>query len=119
MVLLGYLAFLDPPKDSASKALAALSEHGVRVKVLTGDNDAVTRSVCRQVGLPGKHILLGAEIEAMDDEALKAAVEKADIFVKLSPRQKARIVTHPARQRTCGGLYGRWHQRCPGHETLT
>ena len=93
MVLLGYLAFLDPPKDSAPKALAALSEHGVRVKVLTGDNDAVTRSVCRQVGLPGKNILLGADIEAMDDAALKTAVEKADIFAKLSPRQKARIVT--------------------------
>ena len=93
MVLLGYLAFLDPPKDSAPKALAALNEHGVRVKVLTGDNDAVTRSVCRQVGLPGKNILLGAEIEEMDDAALKDAVEKADIFAKLSPRQKARIVT--------------------------
>jgi len=93
MVLLGYLAFLDPPKDSAPRALAALSEHGVRVKVLTGDNDAVTRSVCRQVGLPGKNILLGADIEGMDDAALKEAVEKADIFAKLSPRQKARIVT--------------------------
>ncbi|MGV7003835.1 magnesium-translocating P-type ATPase [Desulfovibrio sp. QI0442] len=93
MVLLGYLAFLDPPKDSASKALAALNEHGVRVKVLTGDNDAVTRSVCRQVGLPGKNILLGAEIEGMDDAALKTAVEETDIFAKLSPRQKARIVT--------------------------
>ena len=93
MVLLGYLAFLDPPKDSAHKALAALHEHGVRVKVLTGDNDAVTRSVCRQVGLPGANILLGADIEGMDDAALQAAVENADIFAKLSPKQKARIVT--------------------------
>lgn len=93
MVLLGYLAFLDPPKDSASKALAALHGHGVRVKVLTGDNDAVTRSVCRQVGLSETNLLLGADIEAMDDQALKSAVETADIFAKLSPRQKARIVT--------------------------
>ena len=94
MVLIGYLAFLDPPKDSAAGAIAALHEYGVAVKVLTGDNDAVTRSVCKQVGLDeAGGILLGSDVEVMDDGELKKAVEKTDIFAKLSPRQKARIVT--------------------------
>lgn len=92
MILIGCLAFLDPPKVSAAKAVAALEEHGVRVKVLTGDNDAVTRSVCRRVGLKAHSILLGSDLEGMDDARLKTEVEKTDIFAKLSPRQKARIV---------------------------
>ena len=93
MVLIGYLAFLDPPKESAADAIAALYEYGVGVKVLTGDNDAVTKSVCKQVGLNAKNILLGADVEAMNDDELKTAVEKTNVFAKLSPRQKARIVT--------------------------
>ena len=93
MVLMGYLAFLDPPKESAADALAALDEYGVHVKVLTGDNDAVTKSVCKQVGLGAENILLGNDVEDMDDAALKDAVEKTNVFAKLSPVQKARIVT--------------------------
>jgi Mg2+-importing ATPase len=93
MVLLGYLAFLDPPKDSAEEALAALSEYGVTVKVLTGDNDAVTKSVCKQVGIPAERIVLGADVEKKTPEELKAAVEDTNVFAKLSPDQKARIVT--------------------------
>ena len=93
MVLIGYLAFLDPPKDSAAAAVAALKEYGVAVKVLTGDNDAVTRSVCGQVGLLSHSLLLGSDVEAMDDAALRAAAERTDIFAKLTPQQKARIVT--------------------------
>jgi len=93
MVLIGYLAFLDPPKDSAAVAIASLHEYGVDVKVLTGDNDAVTKSVCRQIGLSADRILLGADVEEMDDETLKLAVEETDVFAKLSPQQKARIVT--------------------------
>jgi len=93
MIFVGYLAFLDPPKDSATAAIKALSEFGVRVKVLTGDNDAVTASVCKRVGLDVHHILLGSQIEAMKDDALAKAVEETDIFAKLSPNQKARIVT--------------------------
>ena len=93
MVLIGYLAFLDPPKDSAAAAVAALKEYGVAVKVLTGDNDAVTRSVCGQVGLRSHSLLLGSDVEAMDDAALRAAAERTDIFAKLTPQQKARIVT--------------------------
>jgi len=93
MVLIGYLAFLDPPKESTAEAIRALDEYGVDVKVLTGDNDAVTKSVCKQVGLSAANILLGSDIEAMDEDRLKAAVERTDVFAKLSPQQKARIVT--------------------------
>jgi len=93
MTFVGCLAFLDPPKESAGKAISVLSEYGVRVKVLTGDNDGVTRTVCQSVGLDAEHILLGSELEAMGDKALKKAVEDFDIFAKLSPSQKARIVS--------------------------
>ncbi len=93
MVLIGYLAFLDPPKESTQKALKALLEYGVDVKVLTGDNDAVTKYICRKVGIPAEHILLGADVEAMDEHALLQVVEGTHVFAKLSPRQKARIVS--------------------------
>lgn len=93
MVLIGYLAFLDPPKDSAQDAIAALHEHGVEVKVLTGDNDSVTKCVCRQVGIKIDSLLLGSDIENMSDSQLRAAVERTNVFAKLSPQQKARIVT--------------------------
>lgn len=93
MVLIGYLAFLDPPKESATAAIQILHEYGVQVKVLTGDNDAVTKCVCKQVGIATGKILLGADIENMSDEHLKLAVEHTHIFAKLSPKQKARIVT--------------------------
>ena len=93
MVLIGYLAFLDPPKASAAAAIASLHEYGVDVKVLTGDNDAVTKSVCKQVGIEAESILLGADVENMSDEELKKAVEVNNVFAKLSPGQKARVVT--------------------------
>ncbi|MDR0331277.1 MAG: magnesium-translocating P-type ATPase [Chitinispirillales bacterium] len=93
MTFVGYLAFLDPPKDSAGAAIKALNDFGVRVKVLTGDNDAVTVTVCKTVGLDSKHVLLGSQIEEMDDETLAKEVDKNDIFAKLSPKQKARIVS--------------------------
>ncbi len=93
MVLLGYLAFLDPPKDSAEEAITALHESGVEVKVLTGDNDAVTKSVCKQVGIKVDRIVLGHEIADMNDTELKEIVEMVNVFAKLSPDQKARIVT--------------------------
>jgi Mg2+-importing ATPase len=93
MTFVGYLAFLDPPKDSAGAAIKTLNEFGVRVKILTGDNDAVTATVCKAVGIEAKNILIGSQIEAMTDDTLASEVEKADVFAKLSPRQKARIVT--------------------------
>ncbi|MDR0466401.1 MAG: magnesium-translocating P-type ATPase, partial [Deltaproteobacteria bacterium] len=92
MTLMGYLAFLDPPKETASAAIRALNEHGVGVKVLTGDNDAVTRTICRQVGLAGNEVLLGTDIEDMDAAELGRAVERCNIFAKLSPGQKKRII---------------------------
>ena len=93
MVLMGYIAFLDPPKETTKDAIKALKEHGVTVKVLTGDNEKVTRCICRQVGLEIENILLGNEIEDMSDEVLALEVETTSIFAKLSPQQKSRIVS--------------------------
>jgi Mg2+-importing ATPase len=92
LVLVGYIAFLDPPKDSAAEAIRALKRHGVTVKVLTGDNAAVSCNVCRQVGLDTASVLLGSAIEAMSDETLAAQVEATSIFAKLAPQQKARVI---------------------------
>lgn len=92
MILMGYLAFLDPPKPSAAPAIEALREHGVETKILTGDNEKVTRTVCEKVGLDVGHILLGTEIEAMTDAELSELVEETTIFAKLSPEQKARVI---------------------------
>ena len=92
MVLLGYLAFLDPPKESTAGAIQALREYGVTTKILTGDNDKVTRTICAQVGLKVRNMLLGPEIESMSDEALARAAETTDVFAKLTPEQKVRVV---------------------------
>ncbi len=92
LTLIGYIAFLDPPKESAAPALRALAAHGVHVKVLTGDNELVTARVCRQVGLVVDHVLLGPEIAGMDDAALSAAVAQFQVFAKLAPLDKERIV---------------------------
>ena len=92
MILMGYLAFLDPPKPSAAPAIQALREHGVATKILTGDNEKVARTVCEKVGLDVNHILLGTEIDTMTDEVLAELVEDITIFAKLSPDQKARII---------------------------
>lgn len=92
MILTGYLAFLDPPKPSAAPAIKALLEHGVKTKILTGDNEKVTQAICEKVGLDVEEILLGADIEQMSDEQLAEAVEKVTVFAKLSPDQKARII---------------------------
>ena len=93
MVLLGYLAFLDPPKESTEDAIQALHEHGVEVKVLTGDNDKVTKCICRQVGIKTDRILLGSDLDGMTDDEIGCAAENVNVFAKLSPQQKARIIT--------------------------
>ncbi len=90
--LIGYVAFLDPPKDSAAPALKALATHGITVKVLTGDNELVTAKICREVGLPTDHILPGPALEKMDDAELSSAVERHTVFVRLTPANKERIV---------------------------
>jgi Mg2+-importing ATPase len=92
LILAGYIAFLDPPKESARAALQALKDYGISVKVLTGDNDAVARNVCNQVGLEADEVLTGSAIEAMADEQLNAKVETVSVFAKLSPSQKARVI---------------------------
>ncbi|WP_424361271.1 magnesium-translocating P-type ATPase [Methylocystis parvus] len=92
LTLLGYIAFLDPPKDSAAQAVADLRNAGIAVKILTGDNEIVTRKVCRDVGLEIEALALGADIDAMDDAALAAQVSAITVFAKLSPPQKARVV---------------------------
>lgn len=93
MVLIGYLAFLDPPKESTEEALKTLESKGVTTKVLTGDNDKVTRCICKQVGLKYNNILLGSDIDNMDDRELSKRAEVTDVFAKLSPEQKSRIVS--------------------------
>lgn len=92
MILTGYLAFLDPPKSSAAPAIETLAEYGVATKILTGDNDKVTQSVCEKVGLDVDNILLGVEVDSLSDEELSQAVEDTTVFAKLSPDQKARII---------------------------
>jgi Mg2+-importing ATPase len=93
LTLVGYIAFLDPPKESAAPAIEALHEHGITVKVLTGDNELVTAKICREVGLSSDEApILGASIEAMDDRELAEVVEKHLIFARLTPAQKDRIV---------------------------
>jgi Mg2+-importing ATPase len=92
LVLTGYLAFLDPPKDTAAQAIVALGQHGVTVKVLTGDNDLVTRKVCSEVGINADKILLGGQVESLSDAQLAEAVENTHVFARLSPAHKKRIV---------------------------
>lgn len=93
MVLIGYLAFLDPPKESTTEAIKALRDHGVTTKILTGDNDKVTRTICKQVGLKMRNMLLGSDLEHMNDAELAKAAETTDVFAKLTPDQKARVVS--------------------------
>ena len=100
LTLLGYIAFLDPPKDSAGAAIAALNRSGVAVKILTGDNEIITRKICREVGLKVGRVVLGAEIERMNDDTLAELAETAGVFAKLSPAQKARVI---------GALHARGH----------
>jgi P-type Mg2+ transporter len=92
LTLMGYIAFLDPPKETAAAALAALAEHGVAVKIITGDNELVTAKICREVGLTIEAALVGSDIEAMNDTQLAAAVEATNVFARLTPTHKERIV---------------------------
>lgn len=92
LVLTGFIGFLDPAKPSARPAIAALQELGISVKVLTGDNDIVTKKICKEVGIPFQQVLLGHEIELMGEEELAVKLQSTSIFAKLSPVQKSRIV---------------------------
>jgi Mg2+-importing ATPase len=92
LVFSGFVAFLDPAKETTAEALHMLQEHGVTVKILTGDNAIVARKICRDVGLDVQHIATGVEVEPLDDAALTDLAERTTIFAKLSPMQKARVV---------------------------
>ena len=117
MVLIGYLAFLDPPKETTKQALKALKDHGVAVKVLTGDNELVTRSVCRQVGLQINELITGEKIAEMSDKELGKVAEAHDVFVKLNPQQKARLTTALRNNGHTVGFLGRWYQRRTSNES--
>ena len=92
MVLLGFIGFLDPPKESAKESIRKLNKAGIRVIVLTGDNADVTRCVCEKVGINSKNIVLGSQIEKLPDMGVTRLLKKTNVFAKLSPIQKARIV---------------------------
>ncbi len=92
MVLAGYVAFLDPPKETAGPAISALKEYGVAVKIITGDNEIVTHKICQEVGLEVKATLLGRDVEEMDDTKLASVAEDTTIFAKMSPLQKSRVI---------------------------
>jgi Mg2+-importing ATPase len=106
MVLIGFLAFLDPPKESAAKAIDKLHEHGVEVKVLSGDNEAVVKTICRLVGVDASHSLNGSEVEALTDNELKTRIGDVKIFAKLTPMQKTRIITLLQEQGNTVGFLG-------------
>ena len=92
MILLGFIGFLDPPKESAKQSIESLNKAGIRVIVLTGDNAEVTRCVCNKVGINSKNIILGSKLDKLSDIAVTRLLKKTNIFAKLSPIQKARIV---------------------------
>jgi P-type Mg2+ transporter len=92
LVLKGYIAFLDPPKPTAGRAIEALHKHGVAVKILTGDNQLISRKICKDVGLSADPMLLGGDVEKMSDAELADAAEKATLFARLSPAHKQRVI---------------------------
>ena len=110
LTLLGYMAFLDPPKDTASEALNKLHLHNVDVKILTGDNDIVTGNICKQVGLPVDRILLGPEIDQMDETNWRRCAEVDQRVCQVFPGAQGTHHPRPAGQGTCGRVHGRWDQ---------
>ena len=106
MVLIGYLAFLDPPKTSAANAIRQLHEHGVEVKVLSGDNEAIVKTIGRQVGINTSHSLTGMDIEKMTDDELKEHLPDTTLFSKLTPLQKTRIILLLQEQDNTVGFLG-------------
>ena len=106
MVLIGYLAFLDPPKPSATEAIEQLYMHGVAVKILSGDNDTVVKAIARQVGIDTGHSHTGIEMEEMDETTLKEAVKDTTLFSKLTPLQKTQIISLLQEQGNTVGFLG-------------
>ncbi len=106
MIIVGYIAFLDPPKESAIKAIKALNNNGVRVKVLSGDNEVITRRVCRWVGMDVDEIMTGEQVDKLTDDDLAEASQRIPVFVRINPLQKARIVNSLRRRGHVVGYLG-------------
>ena len=106
MVLIGYLAFLDPPKPSAAEAIRTLHDNGVQVKILSGDNDAIVRTIGRQVGIDSSYAMSGRELEGMSDESLRKILPRYTLFSKLTPLQKTRIIRLLQEDRHTVGFLG-------------
>ncbi|MHA7845123.1 magnesium-translocating P-type ATPase [Serratia sp. D1N4] len=106
LILEGYIAFLDPPKESTAPALAALKQNGITVKILTGDNELVAAKVCKDVGLAADQVLLGRDVERMNDEELTQAAVRTTLFAKLTPLHKERIVQLLRKQGHVVGFMG-------------
>jgi Mg2+-importing ATPase len=106
LVFAGFAAFLDPPKKSAQEALVKLTHAGVAVKVVTGDNELVTHHICEKLGLPITGILTGAEMQGMDDQALQACVESVNLFCRVNPAQKNRVILALKRRGRVVGYMG-------------
>ena len=106
MILMGFLSFLDPPKDTATQALKQLHDLKVGVKILTGDNEIITAYICKEVGMPIEKILLGPQIEAMSEGELDEAVNSASVFAKLAPAHKEHIIRALQRKGHVVGFMG-------------
>jgi P-type Mg2+ transporter len=106
LALCGFVAFLDPPDPSARETVAALARSGVAMKILTGDGEAVTRTICEQVGLKTEHVVLGDDLERLSDNALAAIVEHTDIFARVNPAQKNRLIRALKRNQHVVGYMG-------------
>jgi len=106
LVLAGYVAFLDPPKDTALAAVRALGARGVAVKILTGDNDLVSRKICQAVGIPTDRVLLGGQVAKMSDAELGAAAEMATLFARMGPGDKQRVIQVLQERRHVVGFLG-------------
>lgn len=106
LVLRGYVAFFDPPKESTAPAIVALRQHGIDVKVLTGDNEGVSRKICHEVGIPTDNVLLGTHLDAMSDAELDSRVESTTLFARLAPAHKHRIIAALHRKKHVVGFLG-------------
>ncbi len=117
LVLLGYIAFFDPPKETAATALEALRRAGVATKILTGDNALVTQKICRDVGLTVDHLVTGDQLRGLDDAALSEAAEKATVFARLTPSQKEEIIRALQRNGHVVGFLGDGINDAPAMKT--
>ena len=106
LILAGYLAFLDPPKETALAAVTALGAHGVAVKILTGDNELVSRKICQEVGIPVDQVLLGGQVETMSDADLGEAAERTTLFARMTPGHKQRVIQTLQERRHVVGFLG-------------